>query len=187
MLWRLHLSTVPWIGVEGLGGVPVSPREAREVLLYSSRRAKPRFLADENFPAKAVAVLRSMGARVVTVQEARTTGHSDENHAAYALRNGLVLLTCDRDFLNNRRFPLVHCPAIFVFDFGPGTAREVRAAFRCLAPVFRAPQFYDKWCKVDAHPDSWTEFTRFLNGTTSRTRFRVWRGSVQEWVDDANE
>src|SRR5262249_26646363 len=41
-----------------------------------------------------------------------------------------------------------------------------------LAAVFRTPQFYDKWCKVDAKPDCWTELLRHLDGTTSKKRLR---------------
>ena len=48
-------------------------------------------------------ILREMGAKVVTVQEVGTRRHPDENHAAYALREGLILLTGDRDFLDKRR------------------------------------------------------------------------------------
>jgi predicted nucleic acid-binding protein len=162
----------------------LSSREMEEVLRYVARKAKPRFYADEHFPEQAAAILREWGARLQTVREAGRCGHPDENHAAHALRNGLILLTCDRDFLDNRRFPLIHCPAIFVFDFGRGTMREMRQAFRCLGSVFVAPQFFDKWCKVDAGRDSWTERTRHLNGTTSRTRYRLWRGQLQEWVDE---
>src|SRR5262245_35931812 len=81
-----------------------SSKEAEQVLQYLARKAKPRFYADENFPPKAVAILREWGARVLTVQEARLRGRPDENHSAYALRKGLILLTCDRDFLDNRRF-----------------------------------------------------------------------------------
>ncbi|HEX4310602.1 MAG TPA: DUF5615 family PIN-like protein, partial [Acidobacteriaceae bacterium] len=49
------------------------------------------------------------GAQVVTVQEADLRRHPDENHAAFALRYGYILLTCDRDYLDNRKFPLIHC------------------------------------------------------------------------------
>ena len=172
-----------WVNVEDLWArTPLSRREAEEVMTYLARRAKPRFYADENFPAEAVALLRSMGARVTTAKEAGQRGHPDENHAAYALNNGLILVTCDRDFLNERRFPLIHNPAIFVFDFGNGTTREIRQALKCLGTVFRGPQFYDKWCKVDAHSECWIELSRFRNGTTARTRCRLWRGKIQEWV-----
>jgi predicted nuclease of predicted toxin-antitoxin system len=178
---------MPWVDSKELSEQkPPSKKEAQEVLTYLARRAKPRFYADENFPSEAVRILRAMGAKVLTVHETRKTRHPDENHAAYALRNGLVLLSCDRDFLDDKRFPLIHCPAIFVFNFGDGSAREIWRAFRCLATVFTAPQFFDKWCKVDAGRDSWVESMRYQNGTTSRGRFRLWRGQIQEWLDERN-
>ena|SRR5258707_1362649 len=174
-----------WVDEEQLVAMtPPNEKEAKEVLTYLAHRAKPRFYTDENFPNQAVQVLRQMRAKVLTVQETRKTRHPDENHTAYALRNGLILLTCDRDFLDNRRFPLIHLPAVFVFDFAAGSVREIRQANRCLAPVFMAPQFYDKWCKVEAHRDSWTASFRYQNGSTSKNRFRLWRGRIQEWVDD---
>ena len=100
---------MPWIDVEILAAQnPASPKDAAEVLKYLARRAKPRFYADENLPPLAVRLLRQMGARVQTVHERGKTGQPDENHAAYALRNGLILVSCDRDFLDNRKFPLIH-------------------------------------------------------------------------------
>ena len=176
---------VGWTNIEDLVAAdPPSRRDAQEVLEYLARRAKARFYADENFPADAVEILRSIGASVLTAQDADRTGHPDENHAAFALKNGLVLVTCDRDFLDERRHPLIHCPAIFVFDFGSGSALEIRQAYRCLAAVLRMPQFFDKWWKVDARRDSWTELVRYQNGETTRRRYRVWRGMLQEWVDN---
>jgi hypothetical protein len=70
----------------------------------------PRFYADENFPTAAIEILRRLGANVITVRDARRRGHPDENHTAEALRMGRILITCDRDYLNERRFPLIHCP-----------------------------------------------------------------------------
>jgi len=172
-----------WVDIEAIVTAdPPTPKEAQQVLDFLARRAKARFYADENFPKQAVSLLRDMGARVHTAQEIRLTGHPDENHAAYALKRGLVLLTCDRDLLDEKRFPLIHCPAIFVFDFGNGTVRELKQAFRCLAAVFRTPQFFDKWWKVEAKRDLWTELVRHQDGTVSRHRYRIWRGKLQEWV-----
>jgi hypothetical protein len=76
---------------------PPTWKEKQQVEEYGARKAKPRFYADENFPAQAATLLRKWGAKVKTVQETFTRG--DENHAAYALRHGLVLVTCDRDFV----------------------------------------------------------------------------------------
>lgn len=159
-----------------------NPKEIRQVLTYLKRRAKARFYADENFPIRAVDLLREMGAEVLTAQQVGLCGHPDENQISFALRNKLVFVTCDRDFLDEKRFPLIHCPAIFVFDFGSGSSGEIMQAFRCLHSVFRTPQFYDKWWKIDARRRDWNERVRYLDGTTSRGRFRIHSGRLQQWT-----
>jgi predicted nuclease of predicted toxin-antitoxin system len=50
--------------------------------------------------------VREVGLNIVTAQEAGKRGHPDENQLAEARRQGRILLSCDRDFLNDRRFPL---------------------------------------------------------------------------------
>jgi len=59
----------------------------------------------------------------------------------------------------------------------------MKQTFACLATVFRTPQFFDNWCKVDAKRDCWTELFRHLDGTTSTKKLRRWQGRLQEWVD----
>jgi hypothetical protein len=158
-------------------------QEIQEVEEFARRKAKPRFYADENFPTLAVSVLRDLKAHVLTVQANRARGHPDGNHVAAALRLGRILITCDRDYRDERRFPLIHCPAIVVCDFGAATLAEIRQTFRCMGPVFVAPQFFDKWWKIDAKRDSWTVYARHLDGTTARTRHRFHNGQMQEWAD----
>jgi predicted nuclease of predicted toxin-antitoxin system len=161
---------------------PPTQKEIEQILEFRRRKARARFSVDENVPARATEVLRSLGGRVISVQDSRRRGQPDENHAAYALKRGLILVTCDRDYLDERRFPLIHCPAIVVFDFGTGSLKEIRKAFTCLERVLRSPQFFDKWSKIDARPDSWIEYSRCLDGTTSRCRYRVYHGMMQEWI-----
>jgi predicted nuclease of predicted toxin-antitoxin system len=163
---------------------PPKQREIDQVIEYRRRKAKARFYADENFPALGVELLREIGARVFTVQELRRRRHPDENHVVYALKHGYILLTCDRDYLNERRFPLIHCPTILVFDFGEGSREEILQAFACLKRILSAPQFFDKWTKIDASRDAWIEYSRTLDGQTHRSKYRVYKGSFQEWVED---
>ena len=56
-------------------------------------------------------------------------------------------------------------------------------AIRCLAPIAAAPQFYDKWCKIYAHPEEWTEYMRYRDGTTSHNRYRLFQNRPQVWID----
>jgi Domain of unknown function (DUF5615) len=175
---------MPWIDMDiiAIDG-KLTERERRQVDDFARRKAKPRFYADENFPELAIEMLRRLKADVMNIRNTRRKGHPDESHAAEALRLGRVLITCDRDYLDEHRFPLIHCPALVVCDFGQGTASEIRATFKCLGSIFSVPQFFDKWTKIDAKRDSWTEYARHLDGTTSRYRYRFHRGRMQEWVD----
>jgi hypothetical protein len=175
---------MPWIDLEIPAADEPPEWEKRQVHEYARRRAKPRFYADENFPSAAIKILRQLGADVLTVRDTRRHGHPDENHAAEALRLGRILLTCDHDYLNERRFPLIHCPALIVFDFGSGTVDDIRSTFACLGGPFTVPQFFDKWTKILATREGWTEHARHLNGTTARTRYRIRQGRMQEWVDE---
>lgn len=56
-----------------------------------------RFLANENFPAAAVAELRAAGHDVLWVRTA-SPGASDAEVLAWAARDARVLLTFDKDF-----------------------------------------------------------------------------------------
>jgi predicted nuclease of predicted toxin-antitoxin system len=175
---------MPWLdAVEVSRSTPPTKKEWEQILEYRRRRAKPKFYADENFPTAAVRLLRATKVQVLTAKEAGLNGHPDENHVAFALKNGCILLTCDRDYLDEQRFPLIHCPAIVVFDFGSASLNEMRGAFQCLRTMYGSPQFFDKWVKIDAKRDCWSEYWRFLNGTSARSRYRVRRGRLQEWLE----
>lgn len=56
-----------------------------------------RFLADENFPASAVAALRSTGYDVVWIRTL-SPGISDPEVLKFAQTDDLILLTFDKDF-----------------------------------------------------------------------------------------
>ena len=163
------------------GKAEPSRREVQEIIGFERRRAKPTFYVDENFPRIATALLRTLRARVLTAQELRFSGYPDEHHVAFALKRRTVLVSCDRDYLDERRFSLNQSPCIVVFAFGSGSPDEIWRAYRCLSSMLRLPQFFDRWTKIDANPDSWTEYRRYLNGTTSRVRYRWWSGRLQEW------
>jgi predicted nuclease of predicted toxin-antitoxin system len=141
-----------------------------------------RFYADENFPVRAVDLLRSTGAQVQSARDIGLVGQPGETHADHALAHGLVLLTCDPCFLDEQRFPLAFCPAVFVFQFGSGTVRDMRRALRCLAPVLAGPGSSRIHCKVEAESDAWIEHYHRPNGLRVRACRRLWRGKMQKWV-----
>ncbi len=172
---------MPWIPV--LVGTPPPPtKEIAEIESAARRKRRSRFYADENFPAKAAAVIKSKRYNLVTAQGAGMCGMPDEAQAAFAQQQGRVLLTCDRDFLNARKFPLNQIPTIVVLDFGRGSMQEISAALRCLGFVANFPELYEKWSRLNAKPGEWQEENCFLDGTRTKTRLRWHQGQLQEWV-----
>lgn len=175
---------MPWVSLAEIAkNKPPSQKEIDQLIEHRRRNAKAKFYADENFPSLATELVRANGYHILTAQRANMRGHPDENHAALALRHKRVLLTCDRDYLDHSRFPLIHCPVIVVCNFGPGSANDILLTFRCLRTIILYPLILDKWTKIDAERNSWTEYSRFLDGTTARTRYRFYAGKQQEWVD----
>ena len=139
---RPLVNTTQWIDAREVSREnPPTKKETDEVHDPIRRGGKPRSYADENFHEGVVTILRHLGGRVTTTREARMLGNPDENHAAYALRHQMILVSCDRDFLDERRFPLVHSPSPVVFDFQTYSGQEVLDTLRCLRLVFVAPQF----------------------------------------------
>ena len=175
---------MPWVNVSDLPDVELSRREQKEIENYWRQKQKrPRFYADEDFPTRAVEIVREVGLNIVTAREAGKRGHPDENQLAEARRQGRILLSCDRDFLNDRRFPLIQSSTLVVFDFGTRTEDEIVQALQCLAVIEIFPEFFERSVKIDAKTSEWTATHRFRDGT-HRYRHRWHHDELQEWVDE---
>ena len=72
-----------------------------------------RFYLDEHIPKGVVEGLRRRGVNVLTVQEARRSGDSDEKQLAFAVREGRVLVTFDDDFLRLDATGIPHTGIVF--------------------------------------------------------------------------
>ena len=67
-----------------------------------------RFHLDEHCDPAIAEGLRRHGIDVTTTPEADLRGAADEEHIAYALANGRVIFTQDRDFLRNNAVGMPH-------------------------------------------------------------------------------
>ena len=92
---------------------------------FNSFRKKARFLVDESLGDGVARVLRDLGWNTVFGPNVGLARHSDEDVFAYAWRKHRVLLTHDRDFLDDRRFPSHRNPGVVVLPGGSGPARGV--------------------------------------------------------------
>lgn len=176
-----------WVRIEDLPTPEPSRKEIEELVRYSRMRIWPRFVADESVPDEVLRCLQRKGLDVLTHHQAGLTGHSDEDYISFAKRDGRILVTCDTDFLDDRRFPLLDSPCIVVVDLGAGTQAEIRSVLALLQHigVTRFPRLFDKWVKLYIHPNGeWTQDMRFRDGSSLRERCRLHRGYVEVWQDE---
>ncbi|MEA3357809.1 MAG: DUF5615 family PIN-like protein [Thermodesulfobacteriota bacterium] len=64
-----------------------------------------KFLADENISPVSVSYIKGLGFDAIHVREVGLKGKSDQAVMEYALKEGRVLLTMDRDFSDVRNYP----------------------------------------------------------------------------------
>jgi predicted nuclease of predicted toxin-antitoxin system len=89
---------MPWKRIEN------PDREARRTLTREFG-GKIRFLVDESLDSTLILVLDELGWKAESASNAGLSGKSDEDVFGYAWRKKQFLLTSDKDFLDDRRFP----------------------------------------------------------------------------------
>ena len=151
-----------------------------------NREPRAKFLVDESLGVEVANVLRGAGWNAIFASDLGLLGHSDEDVFAAALREDRILLTHDRDFLNDRVFRPDRNPGLVVL---PGAEGEERILIRALGgAVSVIGRFRETWrgTKVVVHTDeTWTVSHRTPDGHIGRTKYRFPRNrQVEEWVDD---
>ena len=74
---------------------------------------------DEHIPGNVVLALREVKrwkkkCRILSVTNCGQSGRDDRHQFEYCRKKDYVLVTRDRGFLDDRRFPLIRCPGIIV-------------------------------------------------------------------------
>src|SRR5262249_24660055 len=83
--------------------IDISNQEAIEFLKAFPKAS--RFLVDENLGPELAPTMRNLGYNATDVYTLKLNGRSDEDVFAAAWSERRILLTQDRDFLDDRRFP----------------------------------------------------------------------------------
>jgi Domain of unknown function (DUF5615) len=111
--------------------------------IASDLAAAPRVYADANLPVGVVAFMRhELGWDVLFVlEDDRLRRASDDQHYRLALEFGRTLITLDRDFCDDRRFPLATSPGVIVCSAPdePALMRLLRHADQSLLRPAPAP------------------------------------------------
>jgi predicted nuclease of predicted toxin-antitoxin system len=142
---------------------------------------KTKFFVDESLGPDITAFLREKKQNVKDVFEEGLVGRSDEDVMAYAWRTQRVLLTHDRDFLDNQRFPENRNPGLIVL---PAREGDETAMGHGVARVLSA---------FSKDPDAWrhhkiivtTDEVQIRGPGRAVQRYRFDKnGRVFEWEDD---
>jgi len=84
-----------------------------------------RLLCDENAEPKVVSILEEDGHDTVYAPEVLGKGASDPEIATHARKNGRVVLTNDKDFLDTNRFSEVK---VLYYSYNEASAHEISEA-----------------------------------------------------------
>jgi len=87
------------------------------------------FLVDENVPPKIVEFLRSKNYKVKYAGEVGLSGAPDDEVIAYALKEGLAIVSFDKHFANILLYPPSAYSGIIRINIHPPVLKDVIAAF----------------------------------------------------------
>lgn len=140
-------------------------------------RRKLRFYANHQFPRESVEVLRSRGIDVWYVQEHQVDRHQDDTyHYQRAREMRRLLLTQDRDYLDDHRHPLHLSPGVIVVDSGASRDPAVPAV---LLEALLSPLLRDGMSRI---PNLYQSTKLSLTRDQLVHRYRTWDSRVEEAI-----
>lgn len=100
---------------------------------------KPRFYADENIFPGCVSFLRSKKVRIThAVTGHQFSGKDDNFHWKWTCQHNEILLTLDKDFLNNHAYPSRDSPGVIVLMVPPPVIdSKVNIVLEKMLPMLR--------------------------------------------------
>ena len=101
-----------------------------------------RFLVDENLGPELAPTLRSLGYNATDTHTLKLNGRSDEEVFSAAWRERRILLTQDRDFLDDWRFPRHRNPGVVVLP-AHNDAALINALVYALALVRQGRELWE--------------------------------------------
>jgi predicted nuclease of predicted toxin-antitoxin system len=153
---------------------------------YAGEKKKTRFLVDESLGVEIAEYIRGRGFNALFVADAGLRGRSDEDVFAVAWRERRVLLTHDRDFLDDGRFPENRNPGVIVLPGGNGERYAMGRGIRTALTVFGgSPSVWERMKTVISPTGEMAIRRRHSEtGTIKTTRYRLTRkGYAEIWVD----
>jgi predicted nuclease of predicted toxin-antitoxin system len=147
------------------------------------RRSK--FLVDESLGIGVAQILQHIRYNVKFGPSVGLGGRSDEDVFAFAWREKRILLTHDRDFLDDRAFPFHRNPGVVVLPGEEGESEPRRAAFWSMLNILgeHGNIFPNAKIHIDADNGWHIKNYRKREGRIERAGLRFTKNHVFRWGD----
>jgi predicted nuclease of predicted toxin-antitoxin system len=136
-------------------------------------RQKPILCFDENFPQQIIDAAKSGGPlrnsfKLLSVFDFNNQGRDDQFQLGFCKAKDFVLVTLDKDFMDDRRFPIQNLPGIIVVAAAKNQPAEILACLTTLArfiSFFPRPKGFMGDCKFQVSSGGC-----IIRGRNARTR-----------------
>ena len=128
-------------------------------------RKRTRFIVDENIPLDLITVLKEKGYDAKSIDDFGLRGRDDKEVYNIACKENRVLITQDKDFLNDSLFPMHNCPGVAVFPAYYESPNAFVTAFGHLLMVHgKSGELWNKQKII--FPGDETVSIRYINSNT---------------------
>lgn len=141
---------------------------------------KLKLCADANIPRPIIEEIRQAGIPIRTATEDKAATHSDESILAWVRRCKRVLLTLDRDFWDDKKFPLQSVPGIIFIDVAPNDFAAILRSFGLIFGTFANSYPLDWWEQMKARvlPEGYVLKMRNWDGRTVEYAIKLKSGRI---------
>jgi predicted nuclease of predicted toxin-antitoxin system len=153
--------------------------------ISANRERRAKFLVDESLGVDVAKVLRARGWNAVYASDLKLLGRSDEDVFAAARREDRILLTHDRDFLNDRVFRMDVNPGVAILPGAEGDNAALGRALHDLVDVVGPFRETFRGAKIIVRPDrTLTVSQRTYEGRVKTTKYRLSTNrQPEQWED----
>lgn len=133
---------------------------------------KLKLLADAQFPKPIIEELRSAKISVRSITEEGLLRHSDSDILQHANKAGYVLLTLDRDFWDDKKYPLQKIKGIIFIDEPHDRQDQILRALGLVYGCFAKSFSLDWWTGMKIR----ATLSEFI------IKMRTWEGKVSKYA-----
>ncbi len=170
------------MGWEAIQFEPPTNEESKRLL------GEARFYIDHDVDGVVVEMLRWLKYDVETAKDIGAEAQRDEWHFRRAFRTKRVLLTKDKDYLDDERFPLSQTRGVIILNIDTANPTEIARSLEVIDLVLSRLRHTLEQAKVILNSDyTMTIIHRVSTGEgfdVRKTRYRVRPDGADQWTED---